>query len=97
MGVRNIDPICSFLIGKNKWSSSTPVALIQSGTTAEQAKVLTTLGRAPKEAQEMGLKSPAIIVIGEVCDVLPESQSLPSAVASDVGGDTWGKAQNPLP
>lgn len=44
----------------------TPVAFIENGHTPQQRALRTTLGHATADAREMGLRNPAVIVIGDV-------------------------------
>ena len=46
--------------------SDRPVAFVESGHTPEQRTTRTTLGLAVQDAQEIGLRNPAVIVIGDV-------------------------------
>lgn len=50
----------------------TPAAILQSGTTARQRCVLSTLREAEAAARTAGIESPAIIVVGEVCALSEE-------------------------
>lgn len=65
MGLSNIDYIVSELIkyGKDK---NTKAAVVMRGTSSKQRKVIGTLQDISKKAEEAKLKSPCIIVIGEV-------------------------------
>ena len=45
---------------------STPVCVIENGTLATQREVVTILGSLPQAVEQEGLRSPAIIVIGDV-------------------------------
>ncbi len=47
-------------------NGATPVALIQNATLATQHSVITSLSGAAEAAREKGIRSPAIIVIGDV-------------------------------
>src|SRR3712207_9570756 len=47
-------------------AAGTPVAAIRWGTLPEQATVVGTLGTIADEVAAAGLKSPAVIVIGDV-------------------------------
>ncbi len=65
MGLSNIDYIVSELIkyGKDK---NTKAAVVMRGTSSKQRKVIGTLQDISNKAEEAKLKSPCIIVIGEV-------------------------------
>jgi uroporphyrinogen III methyltransferase / synthase len=65
MGVKNLPEISRNLIDHGR-SSETPVAVIRWGTTAQQRTVVGTLATISDEVARVGLKPPAIIVVGEV-------------------------------
>lgn len=65
MGVGSIGHITHELMINGR-SPSTPVALIEWGTTDHQRTFTTTLNRAAGEASEKELQNPAMIVVGEV-------------------------------
>jgi len=65
MGVGNLTKIVEQLI-KNGKTENTPVALIRWGTRPEQQVVTGTLNNIVEEVARVGLKSPAIIIIGDV-------------------------------
>lgn len=65
MGVKNLPDIVAQLTANGR-ALSTPVAVIQWGTTPEQRTVTGTLADIAKRVAEAGLTSPAITVIGEV-------------------------------
>jgi uroporphyrin-III C-methyltransferase len=47
-------------------ASSTPVALIQSASTAQERRILTQLGQLTQSIKDQALQSPLIMVIGDV-------------------------------
>ncbi len=65
MGVKNLSNIVEQLIKYGK-PSDMPVALIRWGTTFNQQTVTGTLETIVANVKEAGLKSPSIIVVGEV-------------------------------
>ncbi len=65
MGVKNLPNIVDQLIKQGK-SSGTPVALVRWGTTFKQQTVTGTLETIVTNVETAGLKSPSIIVVGEV-------------------------------
>lgn len=65
MGVGNLPQIVEKLMTNGK-DGQTPVALIRWGTRPEQQVVTGTLATIVEEVQRAGLKSPAIIIIGQV-------------------------------
>lgn len=68
MAVDKIGAIALTLIAHGK-SPSTPVALIQEGTTAAQRRVDATLETAAEAARTGDVRPPAVIVIGDVVSV----------------------------
>jgi len=65
MGVKNLPNIVSKLSACGK-APDTPVALIRWGTTTHQETVTGTLATIVEEVTKANLKSPSIIVVGEV-------------------------------
>jgi uroporphyrin-III C-methyltransferase len=65
MGLRQIDAICTRLIDKGR-ASGTPAAVISAGTLPEQRIVCADLAHLAAEVRQAGLRSPALIVVGEV-------------------------------
>ncbi|RJS59097.1 uroporphyrinogen-III C-methyltransferase [Bacillus sp. PK3_68] len=65
MGVGNLPHICSQLIHHGK-KPSTPVALIEWGTTAVQRTVTGELSTIEQKAKEHQITNPAIVLVGEV-------------------------------
>ncbi|MEV6754404.1 uroporphyrinogen-III C-methyltransferase [Streptomyces sp. NPDC051214] len=72
MGVDKIGKIAATLTAHGR-SPETPVALIQEGTTAAQRRVDATLGTVAAEVTAHEVKPPAVIVIGDVVNVGPDS------------------------
>jgi uroporphyrin-III C-methyltransferase / precorrin-2 dehydrogenase / sirohydrochlorin ferrochelatase len=67
MGLRHLPSIVETLIRHGR-SGGTKSALIQEGTTAFQTVARATLAELPALSQ--GFRPPAIVVIGEVTDVM---------------------------
>jgi len=65
MGIARCGEIQKALLVGGK-PASTPVAVIQSATSAAQTQLVTTLGELPQTLIASGLGSPSIIVIGDV-------------------------------
>jgi uroporphyrin-III C-methyltransferase/precorrin-2 dehydrogenase/sirohydrochlorin ferrochelatase len=65
MGLAGLPDICDQLL-KHGMSSSTPVAVIQQGTTQTQKVVVGNLDRVSDLAVEKEIQAPTIIIIGEV-------------------------------
>lgn len=68
MGVTALEDICSNLI-KAGMSPSVPAAILQQGTTAGQKRIVATVGTLKEEVARQGILTPAIIVVGGVCEV----------------------------
>ncbi|MBO1420374.1 uroporphyrinogen-III C-methyltransferase, partial [Streptomyces sp. FH025] len=69
MAVDKIGAIAAELVEHGR-PADTPVAIVQEGTTAAQRRVDATLGTVAAVVEAEGVKPPAVIVIGEVVDVL---------------------------
>jgi uroporphyrin-III C-methyltransferase/precorrin-2 dehydrogenase/sirohydrochlorin ferrochelatase len=67
MGVKNLPRIAERLIAEGR-PASTPAAVIQEGSTDQQRSLRSTLGSVAADTSAAGLRSPAIVVIGEVVD-----------------------------
>jgi uroporphyrin-III C-methyltransferase/precorrin-2 dehydrogenase/sirohydrochlorin ferrochelatase/uroporphyrin-III C-methyltransferase len=52
--------------------ASTPTAAIHNGTTRKQQKVISTLADIPEAVESAGLKSPVIVIVGEVVSLSDE-------------------------
>lgn len=65
MGLRNLPNIAARLIAGGK-AKDTPAAVISSGTTARQRKAVSDLEHIAEEVERLGIKSPAITVVGDV-------------------------------
>jgi uroporphyrin-III C-methyltransferase len=65
MGVRRLADIATALLGAGM-PAATPAAAIQNGTLPQQASIVSTLGSLPRDVVKHGIRSPAIVVIGEV-------------------------------
>ncbi len=65
MGYKNLDSNTKNLIeaGKDK---DTPCAVIQEGTTLNQKAAVGTLSNIAEEVEKKGLKSPMILIVGNV-------------------------------
>ncbi|MBL6929077.1 MAG: uroporphyrinogen-III C-methyltransferase [Rhodospirillales bacterium] len=68
MGLTNLDTLREKLI-ESGLPGDTPAAAIQSGTTAQQKTVLTTLAQLPERVREEGLRPPTLLVIGRVAEL----------------------------
>lgn len=68
MGLSNLDNIVSELIQNGK-DSATPCGVIMRGTSAKQKKVIGVLDNISQKVKAANLKSPCIIVVGEVVNL----------------------------
>ena len=68
MGLENIERIVSNLITNGK-DKETPAAVVMKGTSSKQRKVVGTLENIVHKVKESALKSPCIIVVGEVIEL----------------------------
>ena len=66
MGVSAMPKIVAGLLAVGM-PGDTPAAMVESGTTPLQRRCDATLETLPQRAAEMGIHSPAIIVVGKVC------------------------------
>ncbi len=73
MGVNNIPKIAEMLLSNGK-DPNTPVAIIERGLRDDQRVTAGTLGTIAEQAQDAGVKPPAIIVIGDVVRLYHEDR-----------------------
>ncbi|MBF0146259.1 MAG: uroporphyrinogen-III C-methyltransferase [Magnetococcales bacterium] len=65
MAIKNLPLVVKRLTAAGR-SVETPIALIRWATTARQQTLVSTLGRVVREIEELKIRPPAIIVIGDV-------------------------------
>lgn len=65
MGLVGLPEICAQLVAHGL-SASTPMALIQQGTTRNQRNIIATLGTMVAHIQGMTIEPPTLIIVGEV-------------------------------
>ncbi|MFB8190610.1 uroporphyrinogen-III C-methyltransferase [Microbacterium sp. NPDC055988] len=83
MGVAALDRLVAAALAHGV-PAERPMAFVESGHTAQQRTTRTTLGRAVADARAVGLRNPAVIVIGEVASaalLLPSSESIGAVLA----------------
>lgn len=82
MGVAKLAEVQAGLLA-GKMRADMPVALIENASLPEQRQCYSTLQQMPQAAAQFGLKSPAIVVIGEVAQAAlnAASNSLLAAVS----------------
>ncbi|MHB1175380.1 MAG: uroporphyrinogen-III C-methyltransferase [Sulfuriferula sp.] len=68
MGIKNLPEIVAQLMEAGL-PATTPAAVIQNGTLAEQQHIKSSLGNLQAATQQAGIGSPAIMVIGEVASL----------------------------
>ncbi len=69
MGLSSIDYIISNLIENGK-DINTPVAVVENGTRDNQRQVLGVLDNIIQKTKNNEIKSPAVIIVGDVCSVM---------------------------
>ena len=65
MAVAHLEQIATELIKRGR-DASTPVAVVQDGTTEHQRVLISSLDKVAAQAAEEGIRSPAVVVVGEV-------------------------------
>lgn len=65
MGVGMLRSHCAALIAHGR-DASTPAALVENGTRANQRSVIGTLASLPDKAEAAGIRPPALLIVGEV-------------------------------
>jgi len=66
MGVAAIGSICGGLLQAGI-PAETPAAIIESGTTSRQRKMISTVNNLVEDAAQNKIKAPAVIIVGKVC------------------------------
>lgn len=69
MGLKNLPSIASTLLAHGR-APGTPAAVIQEATTGGQRIVRSTLGEVTDAVTAAGLRPPAVVVVGDVVEVL---------------------------
>jgi len=78
MGIANLAPIVAGLRDAGM-AASTPLAVVQNGTLADQRSLVTRLGDAVAAVAQAKLGSPAIVVVGEVVRLAATEEQRDSA------------------
>lgn len=68
MGLVGLADICMQLVVHGR-AATTPIALIQQGTTRHQRVLTGTLADMPARVQNAGIKAPTLIIVGEVVNL----------------------------
>lgn len=79
MGMAKLQQITEIFKGAGK--SSTPVAIIQNGTTAQQRHIIGTVNDIYDLAQQNQFDNPSIIIIGEVVKLADDFRKLQQTVS----------------
>ena len=66
MGLKALPDICQGLLEAGM-DPAMPAAVLQQGTTAGQRRVVATISTLKEASDKAGIRTPAIIVVGEVC------------------------------
>ncbi|GGL02660.1 uroporphyrinogen-III C-methyltransferase [Mangrovihabitans endophyticus] len=69
MGLKNLARIAKTLIGDGR-AADAPVALVQEGSTERQRLLRSTLASVARDAEQAGIRPPAVVVIGDVVTAL---------------------------
>jgi len=75
MGVGTAGPIAARLVAAGR-EPSTPVAIIENGTRANEIRAFGALGSLSEIIQTAGIQGPALLIIGEVVAVAKDAQSI---------------------
>jgi uroporphyrin-III C-methyltransferase/precorrin-2 dehydrogenase/sirohydrochlorin ferrochelatase len=93
MGVARLTGLRDGLL-RHGMAASTPVAFVERGWTPAQRTTRTVLGGCVEDAERLGVRAPAVLVIGAVAalDLTPAGPAphLPAGVASDGSGQLSG-------
>jgi len=65
MAVAHLDTVATELVKRGR-DAATPVAVISDGTTADQQVLTSTLGDVAADAAVVGVRPPAVVVVGDV-------------------------------
>ena len=71
MGVTALSDICQGLL-RGGIDPQMPAAILQKGTTAAQKRIVATVSTLPEEVRKQGIETPAVIVVGKVCELAEE-------------------------
>jgi uroporphyrin-III C-methyltransferase len=82
MGIANLEQIVAGLCGAGL-AVDVPAAVVERGFSASQRSTFTTVGRLPAEVRRLDLRSPAVVVIGEVVSVATSAPGAAELWASD--------------
>lgn len=87
MGVDTAPAIAEKLIAAGR-APTTPVAVIENGTRADELRVFGTLAELPFLVEEEGITGPALLIIGEVAG-LPAEQGRIASIVTESSSLAW--------
>jgi siroheme synthase len=81
MGVSTANLVAQALLDAG-WTPATPVIAVENASRLDERRVLSTIGEVASAPQSLGLKSPAVLIFGEVAGleaagVVEHAASLP--------------------
>jgi uroporphyrin-III C-methyltransferase len=82
MGIASLEQIVAGLCGAGM-DADVPAAVVERGFSASQRSTFTTVGRLPAEVRRLDLRSPAVVVIGDVVSVATSAPGAAELWASD--------------
>lgn len=68
MGVSALEMICCRLLEAGM-DANMPAAILEKGTTSGQKRAVATVGTLKLESDKAGISSPAVIIVGKVCNL----------------------------
>lgn len=68
MGASALADICNGLV-RAGMENDMPTAILQQGTTSKQKRIVATISTLEQEVKKQGVETPAIIVVGKVCQL----------------------------
>lgn len=68
MGISAMEEICQGLIDAGM-DKNMPAAVLEKGTTARQRTLVSTVENLTRDAEQFGVQTPAIILVGRVCSL----------------------------
>ncbi len=70
MGMERLESICSQLVAHGR-DAATPAAVVHRATLPGQRTIRAPLGELAAATRTAGVGAPAVVIIGDVVDVLP--------------------------
>lgn len=83
MGLGALEIICTEMIAHGM-SAQTPAAVVHAATTPEQSVLIGTLGNLPQRVRDAGMRSPALIMMGEVVSLGNEFMAMQAMSAESL-------------